>query len=323
MNKPVIRYLLIFIVLVTVLYFFFKSHTPFGKGNTSFAVDSKTEISRIEFYQGDKRLSLEKSGDRWIMNRKEETRKSAIAFILRTLKEMKIKSPVSTEIFENEIIKKKVDPIKVNIYERRKLVKSFFVYKTGSNIYGNIMKIKPSSKPFIVCIPGYEDNIGTHFILNELFWKPYLIFNLLPSRIESIRFENYSDTSSSFIINCVRSGYSLSDGKHFMAGWDTLKVKRYISYFTAISFESWAFDLTENEKENIGSALPLFRITVKPWDEPEVSLTIWEKWITVNGEKKDDTDRVWAKTNLQKGIFVMRYFDLDPILKKRSYFFTQ
>jgi hypothetical protein len=302
------------------LFFFFKNRSPFGKGNTSFAVDKKVEISRIDFYQGDKKLSLEKSGDRWLLNKNQEARKSAIAFILRTLKGMKIKSPVSSEIFENEIIKKQVEPVKVNIYEKRRMVKSFFVYKTPSNLYGNIMKMKPSSKPFIVYIPGLEDNIGAHFVLNELFWKPYLVFNLLPSRIAFIGFENFQDTSASFIINCRKTGYSLSDGNHEIAGWDTLKIKRYISYYTAISFDSWAFELTPEEKRSIESGSPLFRITVKPWSEPEISLTIWEKWTEVNGEKKRDTDRVWAKTNLQDGIFVMRYFDLDPILKKRVYF---
>jgi hypothetical protein len=106
-----------------------------------------------------------------------------------------------------------------------------------------------------------------------------------------------------------------------MTGWDTLKVKRYLTYYTAVSFENWAFDLSETDKRTIESAVPVYRITVKPSDGEETSLTIWEKWISVNGEKKRDTDRVWAKTNIQDAIFVMRYFDLDPILKKRSYFF--
>ncbi len=323
MNNSVLRYLLIIIILGALLFFMFKVRMPFGKGNTSFAVDRKSEISRINFYQGDKKLTLEMSGGKWIMNKKDEARKSAIAFILRTLREMKIKSPVSAEIFENEIIKKHIDPIMVNVFEKRRLVKSFLVYKTGSNIYGNIMKMKPYSKPFIVYIPGLEDNIGTHFILNELFWKTYMVFNLVPSHIESVKFESISDTSSSFLINCKNRVYSLSDSKKNMTGWDTLKVKRYLTYYTAVSFENWAFDLSETDKKSIESAVPVYRITVKPSDGAETSLTIWEKWISVNGDKKRDTDRVWAKTNLNDVLFVMRYFDLDPILKKRTYFFTE
>lgn len=298
-------------------------NTPFGKSNSSFAVETEADITRIEFLQGDKKLSLEKTGDNWLINKGSEARKSAVVFILRTLGELKIKSPVSVEVFEKEVIKKEVDPIKVSIYEKRKLVKSFFVYKTGSNIYGNIMKMKASSKPFIVYLPGYEDNLGSHFVVNELFWKPYIVFNLLPSQIASVKLENIADTSSSFVISCKNKVFSLSDSKSEISGWDTLKVKRYFSYYTSIQFESWAFDLSNAEKDSIDSMAPVYRIAVKPQQGPEIILSVWQKWNLVNGEKKSDTDRVWAKTNLKDEILVMRYFDLDPILKKRSYFFTQ
>lgn len=322
MNKLIIRYFLIFIAVGALLLFLFKGRTPFGKGNSSFAVDTEVEITRVDFFQGDKKLSLEKSGERWLINKKDEARKNAVLFLLRTLREIKIKSPVSVEIFDNEIVKKQVYPVMVNVYERRKLVKSFFVYTTGSNIYGNIMKMKASSKPFIVYTPGYEDNIGTHFIVNELFWKPYMVFNLLPSQIASVKLENLPDTSSSFIIFCSKKEFLLTDLKRDISGWDTLKVKRYLTYYTAIPFETWAFDLPKVERNSIESGLPLYRITVKQSNGEEIILTIWEKWKSGDEGKKIDSDRVWAKTNLKDEIFVMRYFDLDPILKKRSYFYT-
>ena len=279
MNRLVVKYILYFIILGAFLIFLLRGRTPFGSGNTSFAVDPEAKISRIDFFQGDKKISLEKSGEKWLVNKKDEARKSAVLFILRTLREIKIKSPVSNEIFDNEIIKKQIDPVKVNIYEKRKPVKSFYVYKTGSNIYGNIMKMRVSSKPYIVYVPGYEDNIGTGFIVNELFWEPYMVFNLLPSQISSVRLENIQDSSSSFIISCSKKEFLLSDLKKDISGWDTSKVKRYMTYYTAIPFESWAFDLSDNEKNSIESGMPLYRITVKQSDGKEIILTVWEKWI--------------------------------------------
>ena len=323
MNKLIVRYLFIFIALGAILLFLLRGRIPFGKNNSSFAIDPDVQITGIDLFQGHKRLSLEKSGEKWLINKKDEARKNAVLFMLRTLREIKIKSPVSAEIFDNEVIKKQIDPVMVNIYEKRKLVKSFFVYKTGSNIYGNIMKMKVSSKPFIVYIPGYEDNIGSHFIVNDLFWKPYMVINLLPSQITSVKLENLADPSSSFIISCSKTEIQLNDLKKNISGWDTLNVKRYLTYFTGIPFETWAFDLTENEKKGIESGSPLYRITVKKSNGEEIILTIWEKWNDYNNAKKKDTDRVWAKTNSKDEIFIMRYFDLDPILKKRSYFLNE
>jgi hypothetical protein len=322
MSKQIIRYFFIFIAIAALLLILLRGRMPFGKSNSSFAVSPEVKITRIDFYQGNNKLSIEKSGELWLINKKYEARKSAVLFTLNMLREIKIKSPVSAEIFTNEVVNKKLDPVKVNIFEKRRLVKSFFVYKTASNVYGNIMKIKASSKPFIVYIPGYEENIGIHFIVNELFWQPFMVFNLSPSQITSVKLENLVDTSSSFLINCDRKGYMLSDLNRNITGWDTLKVQRYLSYYTAIPFEKWAFGLPESEKKSIESVYPIYRITVNQSDGNEIILTVWEKWNIIDGVKKTDTDRIWAKTNSRDEIFVMRYFDLDPVLKKRSYFIT-
>lgn len=321
MNKIAIRYILFILIGMVILLFLLKEKSPFGKNNTSFAVKSGTEITRIDLFQDDNRLSLQKSGRDWKVNRTKATRKSAVLFIIRALKEIKIKSPVSPEIFRNEIIGKGIIPVKVNVYERRKLVKSFYVYKTTSNTYGNIMKMKASSKPFIVFMPGYEDNIGTHFTLNELFWQPYTVYNLLPSEIASIELDNYNEAEASFRITNNKNRFSLSYSNGYLSGWDTSRVKRYVTYFTYIPFESWAFDLTGDEKKQIKSQPPLYRINVNKTGGGNIGLTIWEKWNLGDGKKNRDTDRVWAKLDEVNTIFIMRYFDIDPILKKKSYFF--
>ena len=163
--------------------------------------NQKVRLPKLNFQKEEQELTIEKVGENWLVDGKSETRKSGILFITRILKEIEIKSPVSPELFETEITAKGIKPVRVKVFEKRRLIKSFIVYKTPSNTYGNIMKIREGSKPFIVCVPGYEGDIGSAFTLNELFWKPYNIFSLLPSEIESVVFENISDTSNSFSIS--------------------------------------------------------------------------------------------------------------------------
>jgi len=207
------------------------------------------------------------------------------------------------------------------VFEGRKLLKSFMVYKTASNIYGNIMKIKESTKPFIVHIPGYEVNIGSAFTLNENFWQPYTIFNMLPSEISSVRFENLADTTASFMITKKEGGYSFSGTGNELSGWDQSLVIRYLSYFTWIPFESWAFELSNEEKALAGKSDPLFRITLVSSSGKTSILSLWEKFKYEDGEKKIDTDRLFGKTQANEDLFIVRYFDIDPVLKRRSYFF--
>jgi hypothetical protein len=323
MNKILVRGLILFALIILVLLILLTGQSPFGKSNSSFAIEPGREITRIELSSAGKKLTLEKKTDTWLINGKSEVRRSGLMFIERILSEIKIKSPVSAGLFESEIKDKNIIPVKVKVYENRKLLTNFLVYKTLSNPYGNIMKIKESSKPFIVYVPGYDGNIGSAFITNELYWQPYIVFNLLPSEIASVTFENFSDTASSFKIIKKDNRYYLSGSSGNIEGWDSSLIIRYISYFARVPFESWAFDITDSEKKSIEGSQPLYRITVITTMNSKNILSLWALETIENGSKKIDSDRLLGKTETNDGLFVMRYFDIDPLIKKRSYFFPQ
>ena len=320
MNRKIITGIIL-AVAVLMLLLLNKEKSPFGKSNSSFAIDPKNEITEIELALKEERLVLEKKDHNWFMNENIEIRKNGINFIIRILQDIEIKSPVSAELFEKEISENETEPVRVRVFEKKKLLRTFLVYKTRSNIYGNIMKMKGSSKPFIVYVPGFEGDIGSAFTLNELFWQPYTIFNLLPSEIASVHFENLSDTTSSFAIFNKNNEYTLSDLNRVLEGWDTSRVTRYLSYFARIPFESWDMELTAEEKEKVKSQTPLFRITLNSTDGHNSVLTLWEKLTEENGKIVSDKDRLFGKTGDRDDLFVVRYFDIDPVLKKRSYFF--
>lgn len=323
MKRKLLIGIFLSLILLLLFFVFSKTRTPFGRSNSDFSSKPETEITGIVLSQEGQELKLVKSGEDWLINNKTIARKSGINFIIKILTEAKIKSPVSPDLFEREITEKDIKPVKVKVYEGKRTIKSFMVYKTASNVYGNIMKINGRAKPFIVYVPGYDVNIGSGFTLNELFWQPYTIFNMLPSEISSVRFENLSDTSSSFSIFKKADGYSLSGTGGELSGWDPALLIRYLSYYTWIPFESWAINLSNEEKALAGKRDPLFRITLVSSSGSTTILTLWEKVKFENGEEKVDTDRLLGKTQANEDLFLVRYFDIDPILKKRSYFFPE
>jgi hypothetical protein len=320
MSRKAIRYSVIAILLLILVIYLLRERSPFG-GDTSFASEPKKEITRIEFSDDEKTLILEKEGEGWLVNRKFETRKTSILFILKILTEMEIKSPVTPELFSKEIVEKGIEPVKVKVSEKGKVIRSFRVYRTASNKYGNIMKLKESSRPFIVFVPGNEAEIGSAFSMNELFWQPYTVFSLLPSDIYSVALENLVDTSSSFMIKNENRRFRLYGNSGELTGWDTSRLIRYVSYYTHVQFESWALDLLKEEKENIENEEPLYKITVVSSEGERKVIRLWQRSVEENGTVKDDTDRLWAKTEGNNEIFVIRYVDIDPLLKKRSYFY--
>jgi hypothetical protein len=323
MYKLIIRGLVVAVAVILIILMLFRNRLPFGKDNSSFAVEPAKEITRIELSQQGSKLVLGQKGDKWLINGRSEARKNGILFLFRVLRELKIKSPVSPEMFKSEITEKGVEPVKIKVFENRKLIKTLMVYKTSSNIYGNIMKMRERSKPFIVYMPGYDGDIGSAFTLNELFWQPYTVFNLLPSEIAMVNFENLSDTSSSFLITSGGHNFTLSAANKPLAGWDSALVKRYLSYFAWIPFEKWELGMKDDEKKVIASHSPLYRITVSKSDGRKMILSLWKKMKQEGGSATEDSDRLLGRTQTDTEFFVMRYFDIDPILKKRSYFFPE
>ena len=323
MHKLVLRGIIISVAVALIAVLLFRNRLPFGGNNSSFASEPHREITRIVFSEQGKELSLEKTGDNWIINGKNEARKSGILFILRILQEIKIKSPVSAELFKSEVESKGLVAVKVRVFENRTLIRSFLVYKTSSNACGNIMKIRERSKPFIVYVPGYDGNIGSAFTLNELFWQPYTVFNLLPSEIESVRMENLSDTSSSFLITGKKHHFTLSSLSRELTGWDSTLVTRYLSYFARIPFEKWALEMGEEERRSVETRQPLFRITVISTAGQKLVLTLWPIIKEGDSGMINDSDRLLGRTQNSDEFFILRYFDIDPLLKRRSYFFPE
>jgi len=312
---------ILFAVLVLLLKIYGRG--TFGDKNTSFAVPSGTEITRIEMVQSGEKLVLSNHADVWEVNDAGEARKSAVSFIIQTLNEIAIKSPVSDDLFESEIIEKGVEPVHIKVWSGRRLVNSFLVYKTGSNVYGNIMKKGIRNKPFIVSIPGYEGSIGSNFNMNELFWLPFNIFNANPMDISSVDVDYPASAAESFrVVNPL----TLPAGE--VQKSDTLMldndlISRYLTYFTWVPFETWAFELKQEEADRIVNTLPLANIAVLYTDGRLEKLTLWERDVMNGGTLTTDTDRAWGKMESSTNLFIVRYFDVDPLLKRKSYFFRQ
>jgi hypothetical protein len=185
------------------------------------------------------------------------------------------------------------------------------------------MKMGERAKPFIVYVPGYDGDRGSAFTLSELFWQPYTVFNLLPSEIASVKLENLADTSASFLITSRNNHLALSDLNKELPGFDSTLVIRYLSYFAWIPFEKWALDMGAEAKEMVESQQPLYRITVITPTGKMTTLTLWEKMIVGEEDRTKDSDRLLGRIQTGDDFFIMRYFDIDPLLKKRSYFFPE
>jgi hypothetical protein len=66
--------------------------------------------------------------------------------------------------------------------------------------------------------------------------------------------------------------------------------------------------------------VPAYTLKITSRKGEPVFLRLWQ---IKRDEGSVDTDRLYGKTQFSDEIFIVRYFDIDPVLKKRDYFFSK
>ena len=247
----------------------------------------------------------------WLLNGKEEARKAAISFLIATLEGIEPKSPLSATTFEELSGKSPVIPVLVRVFSGKRKVRSFAVYHFNDTDYGSVLRKSSRSKPYLIYLPGYDFSAGSVFTAEEDYWRPFTIFEIMPSEIKLVAVDYPGETERSFVLE-NKNGTTILHGA---AVFDSVAVKRYLSYFVNVPFESVTTGLDLTGETQIMESAPFIAITVSTNDGKKHTLRGWKRY----SGKETDTDRLWGRLDNGK-LFVMRYFDLDPLLKKRSYF---
>ncbi len=310
----------IVIIIIVIMLFFIGRHVPFGAGNSVFYVENTQRINSIIISDENRSVSLNREPDGWYVNGEYGARPQAIEFIIKTIGDIRIKSPVSDKTYEDLMGSENTREIKVQIFDNRKMIQSFYIYMNTGDEYPGIMQKRKKTKPFIVHIPGYETDPCSHFVTDSRFWMPFMVFELRPDQISEIHLK-YSDTPDSSI-SIIQNGKEIT----FLSDYynneaiDTIATGRYLSYFTYVPFENWASDMSTGKKDSITASNPYFNLEVITDNSDTIKLLTWTRTIMSGNRIVVDTDRLWGTLNEGEDLFIIKYYDLDPLIKQPSYF---
>lgn len=311
---------LLFLLLFLVLFLVLKSRNPFGKSNSGFSIDWSDELKNVKLHKADESLELTRDNEKWVVNSSFAARKSAINMLISTLSSLEIKSPVSDDIFDEFVSGPDLVPLRVELSGRGRRRSEFLIYKNAHPEFGSILKLSPRSKPYFVQVPGYKTDPGSLFVTDQKFWMPYHIFNLHPDRILSIKLEFKDPELDDIEIKRKERGSSVFVNGSEIELADSLRTGRYISYFTFVPFENWAFDIDVTYKEDLLSSTPEMEFTLYIVDGSEINLRLWTRFNESDKGLIPDTDRLLGSLNKSSDLFVVKYFDVDPIIKSSAYF---
>jgi hypothetical protein len=217
-----------------------------------------------------------------------------------------------------QVIKTKGRSVEI-LNKKNKILLAFLTAEYENTQPGTFMCEMQDQTPYIVNIPGLENNINNRFSLRYISWIEPLIFSYTPGEIKEIQLTNSSQPSQSFrlIINGSEAELIRIVDNSEVPSVNPRKVGNYLSYFMNVKFS----DMDPANYTKIDSLLkldPYSVITVK---------TVTDRVKSVKLYKIPDPDNP-SGYNLNKlnalindeDLVTLTWFDIDLLLKDIDYF---
>jgi hypothetical protein len=303
-----------------------------------FAVEDTAAVDKI--FLADKQgnaVTLERNDNRisWSVNGKYLVRIDAIQTLLQTIRKIDIKEPVGKKAQDNIVKQLSANAVRCEIYSKGEIVKAYYVGSQTQDMTGTYMilmdpeTLKPSAKPFITYIPGFEGYLTPRYFTQEKLWRDRTIMQYVPTDIASVKLEVPDKPDLGYELKIkgnndyeitMLSGKKLNDV-------DPLAVKQYLSYFQQVNFESLELGMKQSEIDSTLRSTPINILTVtdnkgktnkikfyarKPKKEDRVD--------TEGNPLKFDLDRMNALLENTKDFVMVQYYVFGKMMPPADYF---
>lgn len=271
-NLKLIVLLVALIALSMLSYFLMKDDSTVlsNKALSDFSVEDTASVDRLELSNtADQNITLVRNNNTWVEENGMSIDQQMVHTILKTIKRIQVKSPVPEPSQETVIDQIIGSHVKMNIYQKGELLKTYYIGHPTKDHYGTYMLLETPSEgrspePFIMYLPGHPGHLTTRFVANPDAWKFSGILNLNPLSIEEVQFENYLEPQKSFTIQALaKNEFKLLDQfEKNTFSFDTVRVRDYLTRYRKVHYDFVENNLTKEMQDSILSSKPFARLKV-------------------------------------------------------------
>jgi len=318
-KKTIPFIILVFVLLVIAL--FFVSNDRHSTIRVRDRVDGGIfthEITSIALFREDDSLLLHRCDEGWTVNQRYPADVRMVNYMINCLKRIRILSPVGRGMAGAVNDSLEQYGIRLQVFSGRKRIANMLVMPHHDHL---TMRKYRSSKPFITGIIGAEGYRDLFFSgVND--WRDKALLAFDPPSIRSVQVEYPGDTAASFTLRREGKSYVLlnSSGKETMLA-DTGRAVLYLSYFYRVEYLSFITP-GDDQQTPVPQEKRLFCIIrVTDTDGHSTTVELYHKpMIDSRNGVMIDPYRLISSLGDGTGFVVARYMDVDPLLKRRTYF---
>lgn len=315
-------YLVIGILLAAIalyLYLTRRSGT-YAPSESEFAVPDTGIIGFVEISAGENRLVLERTGSKWMVDG-YPVRMETLRGLLILVSRLEVEAPVSRALSGRvqEGLQQRSTAVRIGLGGGRE--KRYRVYydpsadDTFAMLYG-------SGQAFRIRVRGYrEANLQELFRVDERYWRDNLILNLFPEDIRAVILRNSAEPDQSFhLVRNAEGEFEIARGivPHSWSPASQESLSQYLGYFANVRFEAFldpVRDTLVHEPE------PDYTLRVENLEGERTVIELFAVYhITEAGERRLDYDRLYGRIGNRDEWVVLKYIQIDPLLKEFAYF---
>lgn len=307
-----------------------------GKSDTElleFAIKDTASVDRVvikDAYANVFELKRGADGQRWTDKDGGCIVQEPVQTILETIKNIEFKGYVPKNAREN--IKKHMaaSSIKVDIYTKGKLAKTWYVGFSTQDHYGTYMLLEtPTEKsdlPVIMKVKNLNGIIEPRFFADPRKWNCTEIFALQKDDIKEVEVKHLDVPERSFTVKNFGSMYEVTNQGKKLDKVDTAMIVRYLNNYRKIHYEFDNFDLSDKQVDSLKKSQPFCTLKLTQTNGKVSKLVMYHMkgTGTVKGndfgdETEYDVNRFWCV--LPSGKLVKcQYFVFNPLFNGRLYF---
>jgi hypothetical protein len=344
MKKKRLILLLTIVLLIVAAYFIF-SPTNSTLSEKDFAIEDTSIVTKIFLTdkQNNSVLLVKNTPGDWTINDSIPARNDGINVLLKTMKRLEVKEPVSKTARENVMSRLASVGVKVEIYQtvyridifglelfpHEKLVKTYYVGDQTQNMMGTYMALDDAEQPYIMYIPGFNGFLSSRYstLLND--WRDHTMFCTTLVNIQSVNLEFPSEPEESYKVentgNATFTLTSVADNKQ-VADYDTIKLLDFLSAFRDIKYEAIITNEDLHNKDSILATTPFHVLTLTDISGNVTIIKTFHKKANEGEVELDgtptlyDKDRLYAWFNDGKDFALIQFYVFDSVLRPLSYF---
>ena len=332
---------MILAALAVVLVVSDKNSTLWAK-DSEFAVRDTANIVKIYMVDKNNRSVLfERQEKGWLLNGHLKAHQKNKDMLLRTIKSLDVKYPVSQKSYNNVIKIMSGSSVKVEIYKNEYYIHigqlKLFKYVNKSRVFyvgaatadnmGTYMLMEGSDRPYVVTMPGFRGFVSARFTTNEVDWESHAIFRIPYDNIQEVSVERTDSPERSFSIRKLTEGYEIMStyNRQIIPVYDTVALYTFLDGFKNVNFEALIYDMTQHKIDSILKSTPVHIISLTETNGEKHELKTFKMSTGPNQEAlygfepEYDMDRMYAWHGGR--MLMVQYFTFDKITRPIDFFY--